>query len=134
MGSDTGGAIDLDVAARMFAAESDVLAVYLLGSAASGRMRPDSDVDLAIMPEPGRSFDASRMIELAAEATLELGRDVDPGVLSSRNLVYAREALLTGVRIFSRDDFRADLSAATLLGLYDRFQAERREVLDAFTA
>lgn len=134
MGSDTEGAIDLDAVARIFAAEPDVLAVYLLGSAVSGRLRPDSDVDLAVMPEPGHFFDASRMIELAAEATLALGRDVDPGLLSSRNLVYAREALLTGERIFSRDDFRADLSAATLLGLYDGFQTERREVLDAFTA
>ncbi|MBN1242880.1 MAG: nucleotidyltransferase domain-containing protein [Spirochaetales bacterium] len=134
MGSDKGGALDLDSVTRVFAADPGVLAVYLLGSAVSGRLRTDSDVDLAVMPEPGHSFDASRMLELAAEATLELGRDVDPGVLSSSNLVYAREALLAGVRIFSRDDFRADLSAATLLGLYDRFQAERREVLDAFTA
>jgi predicted nucleotidyltransferase len=82
--------------------ETRVLAAYLLGSAVSGRMRPDSDVDL--------------------------------GLLGSGNLIYAKEAIFTGIRIFSRNDAAADAAEATLLGMYVSFNEERQEVLDAYRA
>ncbi|GAB6060090.1 type VII toxin-antitoxin system MntA family adenylyltransferase antitoxin [Desulfonatronum parangueonense] len=109
-----------------------VLAAYLLGSAASGRMRPDSDLDLALMTMPGKTLPPLDRIALAAELALEAGIVVDIGHLSSDNLVYAKEAILTGKRIFARDPLQADLTACTLLGMYVRFNEERREVLDAY--
>lgn len=51
------------------------LAVF--GSAARGKARPDSDVDLLITPEPGRRLD---LIELGGVVTIvseALGRPVD---------------------------------------------------------
>ncbi len=111
-----------------------VLAAYLLGSAASGRMRPDSDLDLALMTMPDATLSPQDRITLAAELGLEVGIVVDIGELSSKNLVYAKEAILTGRRFFTRDVFQADLKACTLLGMYFRFNEERREVLDAYRA
>ncbi len=38
---------------EMFQGDSRVLAVFLMGSAAGNTMRADSDINLAILPEPG---------------------------------------------------------------------------------
>lgn len=119
---------------RRLAQDNRVLAAYLLGSAASGRMRPDSDLDLALMTMPDAELSSLDRIALAASLGLDLGIVVDIGELSSRNLVYAKEAILAGRRIFTRDLFQADLTACTLLGMYFQFNEERREVLDAYRA
>ena len=116
----------------IFERDPRILALYLLGSAHAGRMRKDSDIDLALMSEPGAELSGVERGDLAAEAALELGREVDLGEVSTRNLVYAREAILNGRRLFARDLGRAELREATLLGLYARFHEERREVADAY--
>ena len=127
-----GQGLDLERILPLFERDPRILALYLLGSAHAGRMRQDSDVDLAVMPEQGAELSGVERGDLAAEAALELGRDVDLGEASTRNLVYAREAILNGRRIFARDPSRAELREATLLGLYARFHEERREVADAY--
>lgn len=119
---------------RRLEQDGRVLAAYLLGSAVSGRMRPDSDLDLALMTMPDAEMSSLDRIALAAELGLEMGIVVDIGELSSKNLIYAKEAILTGRRIFTRDPFQADLKACTLLGMYCRFNEERHEVLDAYRA
>jgi len=118
----------------IFARDERIDAVYALGSVVRDALRVDSDIDLAVIPAPGVRLDAAALIGLAAELGGVLGRQVDLGVLTSANLVYARQALLTGQCIFYRPGCRAALRAATLLGLYARFHDDRREVLHAYTA
>ena len=124
--------MDLDLIARPFVADPRILALYLLGSAATDRLRPDSDVDLAVLVEPGQVLGALERSRLANEASYSLKRDVDLGEVSSRNLVFAREAILTGKRLFARDAFRAETIETTLLGLYASFNEDRKELLDAY--
>jgi predicted nucleotidyltransferase len=109
-----------------------ILAIYLLGSAVDGQLRPDSDIDLAFMPEPGVRIGPLDRAEMGTAVSFDLGRDVDIGELSSENLIYSREALLKGIRLFSRDSVRTDLYAASLLGMYVRFNEDRRELTDAY--
>jgi len=112
-----------------------ILSAYVLGSAVSGRMRPDSDLDIAVLPVATAGLlQQVDIAELSATLSLAAGRVVDLGVLSSRNLIYASEAILKGERFFCRDTFQADLAAATLLGLAIQFRFERREIVDAYTA
>ena len=112
-----------------------ILSEYVLGSAVSGRMRPDSDLDIAVLPVATAGLlQQVDIAELSATLSLAAGRVVDLGVLSSRNLIYASEAILKGERFFCRDTFQADLAAATLLGLAIQFRFERREIVDAYTA
>ena len=112
-----------------------ILSAYVLGSAVSGRMRPDSDLDIAVLPVATAGLLSQVDIaELSAALSLAAGRTVDLGVLSSRNLIYASEAIFKGERFFCRDTFQADLAAATLLGLALQFRFERREIVDAYTA
>ena len=109
-----------------------VEAAYLLGSAVNGAMRPDSDVDIAILPAAAVRIDDINRIELGVDLTMAAGRDVDLGIISSDNLVYAREALLTGQRIYVRNPAVADAHTHILLGMYFCFNEERKEVLDAY--
>jgi predicted nucleotidyltransferase len=110
-----------------------ILALYLLGSIAGGRLRDDSDIDIALMAVPGTTISSIEHADFAHTLTYKLGRPVDVGNLSSRNLVYANEALLRGFRIYSDDPDAADLYAATLLGLYLEFNESRKEIIDAYT-
>ena len=109
-----------------------VLAVFLLGSAARDSMRTDSDIDLAIMFEPGLSMDILERMDIAAKLSYELKHSVDLGEISNRNLVYAREVLLTGIPVYMKDSDKMNLVRANLLGLYVQFNQDRKEVLDAY--
>jgi len=111
-----------------------IAAAYLLGSAATGRLRSDSDVDIAVLPvRPGAIGTAARLA-LAEALARVFERPVDLGLLSTANVVYAKEAITTGRKIVDRD--RATSSRFAMLGLsmYASLQEARREVLRAYAA
>jgi predicted nucleotidyltransferase len=124
--------MDFSTIVPIFIAEPRILALYILGSAVAGTMRDDSDVDLAVLIEPGRVLESIERADLGAEAAFLLGRDVDVGELSSKNLVYAYEVIMKGKRLFEREAGKVELIEAMLLGMFARFNEERREVLDAY--
>jgi uncharacterized protein len=111
-----------------------ICAAYILGSAAQGRMRPESDVDIAVMVSPDRTFRDLDRIKLAAEISIEIGIPTDIGILSSANLVYAKEVYSKGIEIYINNRNYSDLMRATLLGMYLQFQEDRREVINAYRA
>lgn len=53
----------------------DLLAVFVFGSFASGRVRADSDLDLAFLPQ--KTLDTQTLWELNSEVALAAGREVD---------------------------------------------------------
>jgi len=122
------------MACERFEKEPRILAAYLLGSAVHGTLRPDSDVDFGLLLQPGAVLSALEINDLASELTLGLGRPADVGLISARNLIFARQCVLTGKQIFCRDFFRAGLMVATLLGLAMQLDFERREIVHAYTA
>jgi predicted nucleotidyltransferase len=126
--------LDLSTIEQEIDRDPRILSAYVLGSAVSGRMRPESDLDIAVLPVAGGPLSQGDISELSATLSLTAGRVVDVGILSSRNLIYASEALLKGRRFFCRDTFQTDLAVATLLGLAARFKFERREIIDAYTS
>jgi len=126
--------LDLTAIAQRIDRDERIVAAYLLGSAVAGRMRADSDLDIAILPAMGTPWSATDTVDLASNLSLMAGRTVDLGVLSSQNLIYASQVFLTGERFFCRDAFAADLAAATLLGLAAQFRFERKEIVDVYAA
>ncbi len=110
-----------------------IIAVYALGSAVRDELRPDSDLDLALLLAPGAALPAGELIALATKLTEVLERPVDLGLLSTLNLVYLRQAVLTGRCIYQRPVSPAALMVANWLGLYAHFHDERREVLNAYS-
>lgn len=113
---------------------ASVRAAYLFGSTVAGTPRSDSDVDIALMLEPGSRLEAVDRWKLAGALGREFGRVVDIGIIDSRNLVYANQVLTTGRRLFARDSASVGLYECALLGMYLSFVQERREIVNAYRA
>lgn len=111
-----------------------VHAAYILGSAATNRLRPDSDVDVAILPSGRAGLTIEERLALTAELTKIFGRSVDLGVLSTANVVYAKEAVTKGKIVFDRDPRVTARFAMLTLSMYASLQESRREVLRAYAA
>lgn len=119
---------------EILSGDARILAVYLLGSAIKGRLGPESDIDLALMLEPGAKMSSLERLKIANNLAYKLERSVDLGEISSANLVYSREVFLAGVPVFQRDPERAALRRAGLMGMYIQFNLDRKEVLSAYRA
>jgi predicted nucleotidyltransferase len=124
----------LAAAAATLASCVGVQTAYLLGSAASDRLRNDSDVDVAILPNSRTGLSVQDRLALTAALTRVFGRPVDLGVLSTANVVYAKEAVATGRVLFERDHDATARFAMLALSMYASLQEARREVLKAYAA
>ncbi len=116
------------------AAQKRIAAVYLMGSAAAGTLRPDSDIDIALLPAEGCQISLDERMWLVSELTLRLGRDIDMGLIASTNLVYASEAILKGKRLLTVDQDYVAKTETRLLGCYLQFREDRRVVEEAYRA
>ena len=87
----------VDASRRALAAAAPMRLAVLFGSAAAGRLRPASDVDIAIWPsDPGLSL--ATELDLQADLERALGRSVDLVRLDSASTLVrwqvARDGLL----------------------------------------
>lgn len=124
----------VDRVADRLARESVIAAAYVLGSFVEGRVREDSDVDIALLPARGQTITPKQRLALAADLGELVGREADVGVLSTANLVYAKEAVARGRIIFERDPAARARFAMLVLSMYASLQETRREVLHAYAA
>ncbi|MBI5548537.1 MAG: nucleotidyltransferase domain-containing protein [Deltaproteobacteria bacterium] len=62
---------------NLFFGMPEVDAVALFGSAAKGRLGPDSDVDLYVRLKHGARWGSGRRLDLVAEGARLCGREVD---------------------------------------------------------
>ena len=101
-----------------FSNKSNVLAVFLMGSAARGQLRKDSDIDLAILPFNGKDISSLELFNMVGDLGYAFGYDFDLGVMSSQNLVYAKEAIFQGKRIQTKDELATQFRVNDLLSMY----------------
>lgn len=94
---------NLDVLPAVFRKYPDVQAVYLFGSAAEGRMRADSDIDLAVVPRSGACRE--RRLEMLADLTRAGFDNVDLVFLDTDDLVLKYEAVRQNRVVYQTDDF-----------------------------
>jgi hypothetical protein len=73
-------------------------------------------------------------LTLTAELARLFGRPVDLGVLSTANVVYAKEAVVHGRILFERSHRVTAHFAMQALSMYASLQEARREVLRAYAA
>ena len=124
----------LESLATHLGSTAGVDAAFLLGSAASGQLRPDSDLDIALLPSRGTQHAGRRLAELAADLEAIAGRPVDLGILHTGHLVYAKEAVSRGILFYERDPAARRRFAMLTLSMYADLQEIRREVLNAYAA
>jgi predicted nucleotidyltransferase len=78
----------------------EILGAWLFGSQASGRARPDSDVDVAFLADHALTLDERVSLQLEVESALGQAR-VDMVDLSRASSILQFEAL-QGIRLFVR--------------------------------
>ncbi|MFZ3015118.1 MAG: nucleotidyltransferase domain-containing protein, partial [Nitrospira sp.] len=105
----------------------DFIALYRFGSQANGNIRPESDVDLAVLacyPIP-----ALRRFDLAQELAAQLHRDVDLVDLRSASTVMRMQVISTGECLDAQDEAAQREFEMYAYSDYARLNEERREIL-----
>lgn len=108
-------------------AGSNPVAVYLFGSVVSGRNRPGSDVDIALLYRV--PVGQLPLFELKNQIAEALSQDVDLIDLSQASTVLRKEVLRTGKLIFEGDRFSREEFEMYALSDYARLNEERAPIL-----
>ena len=106
----------------------DVVAIYLFGSAATGELRADSDIDLAVLP--AAPMPAAQLWSLAQELAVSAGRDVDLINLQSASTVMRAQVISTGKRLYCANELLCGEFEDRVYADYARLNEERRYILD----
>ena len=88
--------------ANTLAQHEEIQLAFVFGSAANGTLRPDSDVDVAVLAASRLSPEAR--LELMAELSLAVKREVDLVDLSTAWGLILRQVLTTGTLALKRSD------------------------------
>jgi len=108
-------------------------AAFLHGSAAKECLRSDSDVDVALLPRANQTINMQQRIDLATDLESLINRPFDLGILSTSNLIYAKEIIEHGRQLFTTNPFRSEQFLSNCLSMYADLQQERKEVLYAYS-
>ena len=117
-----------------FAQESDILAVWLLGSAQTEQMHSESDVDFAVLYTRGHIRDFDQSSSLISDLEAILGRPVDLGKLNTQNLIYSHEAISKGQSIYNREPVQTSRFVEQVFAMYFDLKQSRKVVEDAYCA
>jgi predicted nucleotidyltransferase len=107
-------------------------AVYLYGSRADGTEKPDSDYDLALLL-PYKS-DSSQLYFLAQELAAAIHCDVDLIDLNQAPLILQFQVVAHGKAVFISEPFNIYTYEMKILSMYQRFNDERKEILQEISA
>lgn len=105
----------------------NLIALYCFGSQVKGSVRPDSDIDLAVLasdPIPNL-----RRFELAQELAVQLHRDVDLVDLRSASTVMRMQVISTGTCLDAPDEPARREFEMYAYSDYARLNEERRDIL-----
>jgi predicted nucleotidyltransferase len=112
-------------------AQPDVLAAIVFGSAASGRLSAESDLDLALLFSDTGVPDAFAVLDLRAALEQQTHRDVDLVVLNHASTILAFQAIKKGQLIFCRDSRAYQRYIVRLISEYADFKRIRRPIEEA---
>ena len=107
-------AIESPTVTRLLSQAGVELAI-LFGSAAAGKLRPDSDIDIGILLAPDRELDFNGELKLATELEQALGREVDLVRLDNASTLLRFEAAQGRCVLEARPGAFADFAARALL-------------------
>ncbi len=127
---------NLNALADVFRRYPDVQAVYLFGSAAEGRLRTDSDIDIAVVPPTGSCRE--RRLEILADLTRAGFDRVDLVFLNTDDLVLRYEAVRHNRVLYQTEGFDRGAMYSRVVRMYLDFlpylevqrRAYRRRISD----
>lgn len=123
-----------DLLRPYFVANTTIVAALVFGSGAAGRLRADSDLDLALLFAPERAPDDSDVLQIRADLEQVARRDVDLIVLNSASPIVAYQAVRKGQPLFCRDRGSYERFVVRLISAYADLKQIRRPIEDAVIA
>ena len=123
-----------DTIIRLVSEFPGLMAIYVHGSVAKGTTHPGSDLDLAILRHhEAEAIDPRQFLEISGELEARMGCPVQIGILSRDSLVFAKEVIAHGIRIYCRDQTYCDTFAMYTFSFYSEFNERRQAILKAYT-
>ncbi len=107
-----------------FEIKSGVLLVFLFGSAASGKMTDESDIDIGILFE--NEPDIFEINEMKSELNGILKREIDIAVLNSASPVLKMQVLKKGIPVFTKDKKYYNQFFVDTINQYDDLKQTRK--------
>ena len=117
-----------EVMRSIHSALPDVIAVYVFGSAVSGRTHPGSDIDLAVLADS--PLDPERLWKLAQDIAGLAVREVDLVDLRRASTVMRMQIISGGRRLFCRDPAACDGFEDFVFSDFARLNEERAGILE----
>ncbi|MHC4874101.1 MAG: type VII toxin-antitoxin system MntA family adenylyltransferase antitoxin [Planctomycetota bacterium] len=111
-----------------------IAGAYIHGSALTENFRGDSDIDIAVIPDPAAEIATIEKLELTADLSSVLGREVHLGILSTNQLIFSKQVLTSGKLLFTKNNFQTDIFRCTALSMYFDLKRKNREIRDAYSA
>ncbi len=108
--------------------KTEIAAIYLFGSAAVGRLTPESDIDLGILFEQKPS--AIELVQLQEEFTNTLAVQADIVDLDAASPILRMQVLKNGIRIFTRNETRVHALFVRAVNEYDDLKRVRAPIED----
>ncbi|MDZ4857148.1 MAG: nucleotidyltransferase domain-containing protein [Nitrospirota bacterium] len=109
-----------------------LIALYRFGSQAKGTVRPDSDIDLAVLAH--NPIPPMHRFELAQELAIQLHRDVDLVDLRTASTVMRMQVISTGECLDAPNEPTRREFEMYVFSDYARLNEERREILTRISA
>jgi len=109
-----------------------LIALYRFGSQAKGTVRPDSDIDLAVLADD--TIPNLSRFELAQELAIQLHSDVDLVDLRTASTVMRMQVLSTGICLDAPNEPARREFEMYAYSDYARLNEERREILKRISA
>jgi len=106
-------------------------AVYVFGSCGEKSENTESDVDIAILLPHDESKSAGSLAfsDLQFKLEKQLHRRVDLINIRTVSIVFRKEIIVYGERIFCSDEYEADLFETLVLSMYGKLNEERSDIL-----
>jgi predicted nucleotidyltransferase len=118
---------------RILLALPETQAIYLFGSAAAGRIRDDSDVDVAVLlpHERAKEVGSLALSDLAFDLMKALRRDVDLINLRLASTVLQKQVIENGIVLFCADEYAQDEFEMLTISFYQKLNEERAGILQS---
>jgi len=113
---------------KICASLPDVMAVYLFGSAVSGKMHPESDIDIAVLTDS--PIEPERLWKLAQDIAAMVGREVDLIDLRTTSTVMRMQIIKVGKRLYCRDQAACGAFEDFVFSDFARLNEERAGILE----
>ena len=107
---------DIEPLIEVFRQFPEIRAVYVFGSAATGKRRPDSDLDLAVLA--GDESFQRRKLDVLTELTRQGFDNIDLVFLNTADTVTQYEAVRLNKLIYSTADFDRGSYYSKIVRLY----------------